>query len=157
MSYGGSCDRCRNSVDSWCHSQQLLSKLYRNNIELLAAMFKDSIIAVFSCGNPKFGYVVNFELAPFFQSFLVGLNDASHPIFCFDESYNCYEERTYGHMHMQYWDNTAVVFTQYSSSEFLEKASAKRFSWSLNLVQGISREAILSKYWFSFVFLIMLK
>ena len=99
----------------------------RNKNKLFAARFKDNKIAQsFSCGSTKCGYVVNFGLASFFKSLLAeALNDASHCICCFDESYNSVIKKRQMDMHVPYWDNTAnAVFKRYWSSELLDKASA---------------------------------
>ena len=95
--------------------------------ELFAAMFKDSKIAQsFLCRSTKCGYVVNFWLAPFFKSLWAeALNDELHYACCLDESCNSVIKKGQMDIHVQYWGNTAnAAFTQYWSSEFLDKASA---------------------------------
>ena len=71
-------------------SNNCSQKSCQNKSEVFAAMFKDSNIAQsFSRGSTKYGYVVNFGLAPFFKSlYAEALNDAWRYVWCFDESYN---------------------------------------------------------------------
>lgn len=128
----------------------------RNKNGLLAAMFKDSKIAQsFSCGSTKSGYVVNFGLASLFKSRSAeGLNNASHYVCCFDQSYNSVIRKRQMGMRVRYWDKTANAVSHDNETMCSQtKPLLMMFIQSLNLAQGISREANLFKYWFSFAFL----
>ena len=52
-------------------------------------MFRDSKIAeLFSCGNTKCSYIINFDIGPYFQSLLnQALKEAPCFVCLFDESY----------------------------------------------------------------------
>ena len=61
-----------------------------NNSDLLSKMFSDSSIAKdFACGKAECSYIVKSELSPYFLELLNSeLNNASHCVALFDESYN---------------------------------------------------------------------
>ena len=57
----------------------------------------------FSCGSTKCGYIVNFGLSPFFKSPLAeALNDASHYVCGFGESYNSVIKKRQMDIHVRY-------------------------------------------------------
>ena len=76
----------------------------QNKKKLFLIIFKGSKIAeLFACGSTKCFYMINFGLAPYFQSILdEALREAPYHVRCFDESHNKSVKKGQMDMHIRY-------------------------------------------------------
>lgn len=95
---------------------------------LFKKMFSDSIIARnFAMGPDKASYVINYGLAPYFNSLLnKQLLECREYVVCFDEALNKIAQKGQMDIHVRFWCNVKQqVCTRYLNSAFLTKSKAE--------------------------------
>lgn len=95
---------------------------------LFKKMFTDSTIASnFALGPDKASYMINYGLAPYFNSLLnKQLLECREYVVCFDEALNKIAQKGQMDLHVRFWCNIKQqVCTRYLNSAFLTTSSAE--------------------------------